>query len=206
MLIASSMVVTVGCQMSDIIDTSGDPRPWTNGIIKYYFDSSLSVEQIHLIQKGMLEWSDKTNVSFIEVSSDKYALKIFLGKRNEATIGHQSRNFLKLSSFKARPIMHELGHVIGLYHEQCRQDRDQYIVINYDNISDDAPISDFDKQYQFYDIRNYEYDYDSIMQYSSFAYSKDIDSPTITKVDGSRIYQSSVISQDDIKKVNEIYK
>jgi hypothetical protein len=206
MLIASSMVVTVGCQMSDVIDTSSDPRPWTNGTIKYYFDSSLSVEQIHLIQKGMLEWADKTNISFIEVSSDKYALKIFLGTKNEATIGHQSRNFLKLSSFSNRTILHELGHAIGLKHEQCRQDRDQYIIVNYENVADDAPISDFNKSYQFYDIRNYSYDYNSIMHYGSFAYSKDINSPTITKLDKSYIYPSANISQDDIKKVNEIYK
>jgi hypothetical protein len=67
-------------------------------------------------------------------------------------------------------ILHEMGHVIGLWHEQSRPDRDSYITVNYDNVikgswSNFEIISD-DQQILS------SYDYASVMQYIPYAFTR----------------------------------
>ena len=63
--------------------------------------------------------------------------------------------------------MHERGHVLGLYHEQMRSDRDEYLTINYDNINE-TKHNQFDKLNAGAE-NNYSkpYDYYSIMHYGA---------------------------------------
>jgi len=68
-------------------------------------------------------------------------------------------------------IKHEMMHTLGFYHEHSRSDRDQYIKVNWEHISDG-------NEAQFLTYRwttgfGEHYDYDSIMHYSSKAFSKD---------------------------------
>jgi hypothetical protein len=66
-------------------------------------------------------------------------------------------------------ILHEMGHALGLYHEQSRADRNNYISYNEGNV--DKP------QHANFDIFQSEvdsglYNYASIMEYTSFLFSR----------------------------------
>jgi hypothetical protein len=68
-------------------------------------------------------------------------------------------------------ILHEMGHIIGLYHEQTRTDRDSYITMNYDNVIKGSWTSDFAVNTQNQQLLT-PYDYASVMQYPSFTLSR----------------------------------
>jgi hypothetical protein len=61
---------------------------------------------------------------------------------------------------------HELGHALGLFHEQSRPDRDDYVTVLTNNINP-AAIPNFDKSSSD-DVQTYgiPYDYGSVMHYA----------------------------------------
>ena len=66
-------------------------------------------------------------------------------------------------------ILHEMGHVIGLWHEQSRSDRNTYITVNYSNVIKSA-WSNFQIVTDDEQILS-SYDYASVMEYIPFAFS-----------------------------------
>lgn len=70
--------------------------------------------------------------------------------------------FLPLSQHAT--VVHEVGHAIGLFHEQMRSDRDDHVIINWQNIIS-GQTSNFVKAGEYEDNRSVPYDYTSIMHY-----------------------------------------
>eukprot|EP00058_Branchiostoma_floridae_P026505 XP_002611996.1 hypothetical protein BRAFLDRAFT_86955 [Branchiostoma floridae] len=103
-------------------------------------------------------------------------------------------------------MMHELMHVIGFWHEQSRSDRDDWVVIQWENIQD-GMAHNFDKYSQMeVDTLGAPYDYGSIMHYSAVSFSKS-GLPTIVARNPTdeTLGQRGGFSTTDVQKINQLY-
>ena len=98
--------------------------------------------------------------------------------------------------------IHEIGHALGLFHEQSREDRDSFIEVIASNIRPEA-LHNFDKQ-----ILNATdqgpYDFGSIMHYPAKAFSIN-GQDTIRAKGGQPIGQRTGLSAGDIAAIRKIY-
>jgi len=193
---------------------------WPQGVLPYSFMSNtFSSNDKTQIYAAMKEWQSKTCLRFEPYSES-------LGGR----LGHQNRLMFRdgggCSSYVGvigrgpQPVTlargcriesivsHELGHAIGLHHEQCRPDRDSYVTINERNVHR-SMLYNFDKyKTSEIDSRGYAYDYTSIMHYGKTAFSNN-GRITIQTKDRSKtdvIGKAKKLSSSDAGVVQKMYK
>ena len=191
---------------------------WPDGIVTYYlnFDRSDHGRRMTgLMRDAVASMNQKTNTCWVEKPHGKGAVQITNSTStvNSASLGYPGpgsdrSKILMLNESKGIGL-HEMGHVLGLLHEQQRPDRDKYVKINFGNISD-GRRSQFD--YANYWYRNLTmptpYDYRSVMHYHPYSFSKN-KKPTISLPSGeafpSEYYQRDSLSELDVAGINAIY-
>ncbi|MFC5994086.1 M12 family metallopeptidase [Pseudonocardia hispaniensis] len=99
--------------------------------------------------------------------------------------------------------VHELCHVLGLWHEQSREDRDQHIRIHWDRIRPGFEANFRQRITDGDDVG--PYDFGSIMHYPRNAFSVDGSSTIEPLVAGVEIGQRTALSDGDIAAVNTLY-
>ncbi|XP_035206424.1 dorsal-ventral patterning tolloid-like protein 1 [Stegodyphus dumicola] len=142
---------------------------WTNGKVSYNFHSSVDDNLKAMIVDAMGEWEKHTCLKFTEKAIDFNYLRFradqegcwsMIGKINTIFAGQDVS--IGPGCNRSNIIVHEIGHAIGFYHEQSRNDRDRYIHILWNNMPV-ARYSQFDKGIE--NPRGVEYDFTSVMHY-----------------------------------------
>lgn len=198
--------------------TNRKERIWENGVIPYEIDGNFSGAHKSLFKQAMRHWENFTCVKFVERDADLHKDYIvfterpcgccsFVGKRGS---GAQAISIGK-NCDKFGIVVHELGHVVGFWHEHTRPDRDRHVQIIRDNIM-------LGQEYNFNKLTEEEvnslgqtYDYDSIMHYARNTFSKGTYLDTILplEVHGKKrpeIGQRVRLSVSDIAQTNLLYK
>lgn len=183
-------------------------------MLRFRFSSKLQTWQVQNIKKAIAYIESVSNVRFFDATKEPtvdptygfpYPYVEFVpAKVNNSLIGRQGgKQELKLYDYDQRTIIHEICHALGMFHEQCRANRDNYIKVHYENISPEGRHN-FRKETKNYHMIGY-FDFNSIMLYGSYDYSKN-NKPTMTKLDGSTFSSNSqVLSEEDRMFLNRFY-
>ena len=153
---------------------SEKPQPWPGGVIPYDISKLTPVQQ-RIALRAMQRWTNTgTKLQFIPRTTEvEYVC--FTGNtnagNNTSLVGFKKgvRTDINITAFWWRQghwmPAHELGHVLGFFHEHERWDRDQFVTIHYENIKP-GRASDYDWIPKTnWIVTSLPYDYRSIMHY-----------------------------------------
>ncbi len=189
---------------------------WLAGVVPYEFDANVTAISQTLAQQAMTDWQAIANVQFTQCANNDctglHYVHIQASIANNSPVGMQPLGqVLNLVSWNSRyKIVHELGHALGLEHEQSRYDRNSFVQINYNNVCKatdayctggfcfDGSNNRMDCDFNFNiasDASIYGgYDFDSVMHYARTEFSRN-GSDTITVLPPNDVDWQSVIGQ-----------
>jgi hypothetical protein len=188
---------------------TGSKYRWPNALLPYVIDGALPNKS--RVTDAIAHFHEKTRIRFVERTSANASqypnyVRVFRGDGCWSYVGMRGgKQDLSLADgcgFGAT--VHEFCHALGLWHEQSREDRDQYVTINWQNIQAgrehnfNQHITDGD------DVG--AYDYSSLMHYGMYAFSKNNLPTIVPKQSGVSIGQRNGLSAGDIAALHHIYR
>ncbi|XP_054712025.1 astacin-like metalloprotease toxin 5 [Uloborus diversus] len=186
---------------------------WPNGVVPYVLEEGIykTVPQA-VMTNAMWLYKRDTCIRFVPRTDEKDYIRIFPGQGCYSHVG-KTGNAQPLSLGQGcgymGTVLHELAHALGFYHEQNRSDRDDYLTIFWENIKEGMEDQFFKLKPDQNQLLT-QFDYDSLMLYGSYTFSKDRRNLK-TMVGKDDRYLKDVInkyflSASDLNRIKMLYK
>ncbi|XP_059204820.1 hatching enzyme 1.2-like [Centropristis striata] len=178
-----------------------------NVYVPYRISNQYSQRERDTIIRGLRSFAASTCIRFTPLNRERDFVDIQSRQGCFSYIGRRGRgqvvSLMRQGCVFLGTIQHELLHALGFNHEQTRSDRDQHVRILLENVQPGM-------EGNFRKINtinlNTPYDYNSVMHYSRFAFSRNRQ-PTIVPIpdDNVSIGRAQQMSPTDILRVNRLY-
>ncbi|XP_041659005.1 meprin A subunit beta [Cheilinus undulatus] len=188
----------------------GDEYRWPK-TIPYYMEDDLEINAKGVILKAFEQYRLKSCIDFKPWSGEENYISIFKGSGCFSSVGNRKVGKQRLSigtnCDRIATIEHEFLHALGFWHEQSRSDRDDYVKIMWDRISEG-------KEHNFNTYNDttssslgVPYDYGSMMHYSKNAFRNGTEPTIVTKIPAFSdvIGQRMEFSDSDLLKLHRLY-
>jgi len=184
---------------------------WPGGKVPYVITSSIGQTGRSAIAQAIAQYHSKTCLRFSRRTNEQSYISFYRGNGCSSPVGYRygRRNDISLAGGCQRSgiVMHEIGHSIGLYHEQSRPDRDNYVTIQWNNIPYKNKFNFNKHGTNTIDSLGTPYDFRSIMHYGTNAFGGS--RMTIRTKNGNNqrlIGNRNGFSELDVKQINLMYK
>jgi Astacin (Peptidase family M12A) len=206
---AISALADMKAMMPEGARVKGDQFLWPQGRIPYYVDPALP--QPGRVAEAIAHWEARTPIRFVALGGTNFnehrdRVRFAPGSLCASTPGRRGgeQEVQLEGNCMVGHVIHEIGHVVGLWHEQSRTDRDEYVEILWENV-DPKATSNFDQKLNDREVEDLgAYDYGSVMHYPGDAFSRN-GKPTIRVKNGAKIGQRERLSEGDLTAVLQLY-
>ncbi|CAN9506866.1 unnamed protein product [Ophioblennius macclurei] len=177
--------------------------------VPYRISNQYSQRERNTIVQGLQSFAQSTCIRFTPVNKEhkdfvdiqsRSGCFSFVGRRGGSQVVSLSRQGCVFRQI----IQHELLHALGFNHEQTRSDRDQHVRILMQNV-----IRGMEHNFRKIQTNNLgtPYDYNSVMHYGRFAFSRNRQ-PTIIPIPDPTVAigRATQMSRIDILRVNRLYR
>ncbi|XP_026282965.2 meprin A subunit beta-like, partial [Frankliniella occidentalis] len=191
---------------------------WPHATVVYKVDDDVGCPespQCAILMAAMDHYHEHSCIRFKQWTGEDNWVSIFFNSDSSGAcwspVGKQGDGEQRLSlgqrCWYKGIVIHELGHAIGFWHEMNRPDRDDWIYVYWQNII--PGFASAFRKHTAVNTLNERFDYNSIMMYDEYAFSKDGRSPTLQATTGEEIgpiWRKRGLSASDKRRLRKLYQ